>query len=136
MPYPGPDLLPGSDFFPGLEDTGGSSPLSLVMPMPSNVAQRVRGYIPDTYMALASASYYGEDGIQRHIDSAKFRLFGTAVEQSLEDTTYNDFVWDFVAKVSTLRIIPSGADYWADQFTSESTPQQSINYPDRIDSLW
>jgi hypothetical protein len=102
------------------------------------IADRVSEFIPATYTALANASAYtyGPDAIQRTADTLKYRLFGTAVSASLEATVYDAFTLDYVAKLTTIKIIPAGADYWSDQLISETTPQENINYPNRIDSLW
>lgn len=100
------------------------------------IVDRVREFIPATYDALTRASIYGSSAIQRSADTLKYRLFGTVVNASLEATTYNAFALDYVAKLTTIKVIPAGADYWSDQLTSETTPQENINYPDRINSLW
>lgn len=102
----------------------------------SNIANRVRDYLPVTYEALANATYYGPDAIQRHVDVVKFRLFATVVSQAMEATAYNDFVIDYAAKHAALRIIPSGADFWSDQMQTETAREQTISFPDRIQSLW
>ena len=92
--------------------------------------------IPATYEALAGASYFGQGGFERVAATVKFRLFATTVMPDMEPTVYDAFTLDFAAKVSALRIIPAGADYWSDQLTGESAREETINYPDRIDSLW
>lgn len=101
-----------------------------------DIADRVRDYIPATYSALASSAAFGQSALDRVLETTKFRLFGTAINATLEASTYNPFALDYAAKVATLRIIPAGADYWADQLQSESTNEQTISYPDRINSLW
>lgn len=101
-----------------------------------DIADRVRDFIPATYSALASAAVFGQSSLDRILESTKYRLFGTAINATLEATTYNPFALDYAAKVATLRIIPAGADYWSDQLISETTNEQTIQYPDRINSLW
>jgi hypothetical protein len=100
------------------------------------VADRVRTYIPVTYDALARATaVMGATLMEVTIDTIKYRLTGTVVSATLE-SAYNPFALDYIAKVATLRIIPAGADYWSDQLTSETAREESISYPDRINSLW
>jgi len=100
------------------------------------IADRVRTFIPATYDALSKSSQYGDTALQNVVDTVKYRLFGTVVSATLETTAYDVFTLDVAAKVATIRIIPGGADWWSDQLTSESTPKESISYPDRIKSLW
>lgn len=101
-----------------------------------SIAERVRDLIPVTYQMLLNASYYGPMSIQRHIDVAKFRFFGTVVAPAYEATVYDHFTLDYVAKVSAIRIIPAGADYWSDQMVTETAREQTISFPDRIKNLW
>lgn len=100
------------------------------------ISDRIRDFIPATYEALSSATYFGPVSIDRIVETTKFRLFGTAISATLEVSTYNPFALDYAAKVATLRIIPPGADFWADQLQSETTNEQTISYPDRINGLW
>ena len=106
------------------------------MAQSANIANRVRAFIPATFEALTSATYYGLDSVQQHVDTVKFRLFATVVPQTLEATVYNPFVLDYAAKVATLNIIPSGADFWSDQMQTETAHEQTQSFPDRIASLW
>jgi hypothetical protein len=100
------------------------------------IVDRVKSYIPASVAALTSASYFGLVELERIATTTKFRLFATVVAPDNEDTTYNEFVLDYAAKVMTLRLIPTAADYWADQLTGETTNEETISYPDRIDNLW
>jgi len=101
------------------------------------IADRVRGYIPQTYQALANASYYGETLIQQHIDDVKFKLFATSVDYGLEATVYDRYVLRYVGKVCAVDIIPSAIDFWMDQLQSETLTgtDEQIAYPDRINAL-
>jgi hypothetical protein len=102
----------------------------------SEITDRIREYIPATYEALARASYFGQAGFERVAGTIKYRLFATTVMPDMEPTVYDTFSLDFAAKVATLRIIPAAADYWSDQLTGEVAREETINYPDRISSLW
>jgi hypothetical protein len=100
------------------------------------ITNRIRTYIPATYDALSRATtVMGPELLQFAIDTVKHRLTGTVVSATTE-VSYDPFIQDYIAKVATLRIIPAGADYWSDQLTGESAREETINYPDRIASLW
>lgn len=101
------------------------------------LADRVRGYIPETYYALSTASTYGESAIQEKIDDVKFSLFATTVAYALEATTYDRYVLSYVSKLCTIELIPSAYDYWMNQISSESTTgtDEQISFPDRIGAL-
>lgn len=101
------------------------------------IALRAREYLPVSYDALVRDARYGERLIQNRISAVKYRLFATVISPSLEATTYDLFVQEFVGKMSCLQIIPAAIDYWTDQHTSVSTTgtQESVAFPDRIRSL-
>jgi hypothetical protein len=100
------------------------------------IAKLVKTYLPTTWNALSDPEVYGEALLERRINTAKFRLFGTVVQASLEATIYNDFVLDYAAKLATIRIIPAAVDFWSNRSLSVVTPQETVTYPDRVNSLW
>jgi len=77
----------------------------------ASILEQIRTYIPATYNALADASYFGMAGLQRAVETTKFRLFGTVVSEALEATVYSAFALDYSSKVAVLRIIPAGVDF-------------------------
>lgn len=102
------------------------------------IYQRIKGHIPNTINALSRDPRYGDIKIQQKIDLSKFRLFSTSVSAQYEATTYNPLVLDFLAKKSTIEIIPSAVDFWMDspQVVNTTGTDEVVSYPDRIDALW
>lgn len=101
------------------------------------LADRVKGFIPESYHALTNSSYFGETLLQEHIDDIKFKFFATVVSFSLEATTYDRYVLRFLGKVCTLNLIHPARDYWMNQITSENTTgtDEQITFPDRLAAL-
>lgn len=102
------------------------------------IAQRARFQIPATWDALASASLYGEPGIQYQIDYVKFDLFGSVCDQNMEANLYNPVLLEYAAKLVALQVIPAGADYWSSRIITITTTgtNESKTFPDRISALW
>jgi hypothetical protein len=87
-------------------------------------------------MVGATNLYYGEQELQGLADFVKFRLFGTAVNATLEDS-YDPMLANFIGKLTTLQFIPAAIDFWGDQLLQENTTgtNESVMYPDRRDGL-
>lgn len=101
------------------------------------LADKVRSHLPESYRALTSASYYGEELIQDHIDDVKYKFFATVVSATTEASFYDRYVLRYVGKVATLEIIPSAIEYWMNQLISETTSgtdEQAV-YPSRVAAL-
>ena len=103
--------------------------------MPGTILEKISAHIPNTFSALTSATQFGYRALQSHIATTKFRLFGTNIDMSLEATVYNEFVLDYAAKVSALRIIPAAIDFFSDRYNSIATKEESVTLPDKLKSL-
>ncbi len=103
-----------------------------------DIYQRVRGHLPNSLAALSKDPRFGDIRIQQKIDLVKYRLFATSVSPALEATSYNPMVLDFLAKKSTIEIIPAAVDFWTDnpQTLNTTGTDEVISYPDRIAALW
>jgi len=104
------------------------------------IAWRARSEIPATWDALVLASQYGDVSVNQRLDYIKYSLFGTSVNQSIEETSYNPVQLLLAGKMLAMEVIPAGADYWADQAigysASARSSSENVSYPDRINSLW
>lgn len=108
------------------------------MAVESPIALSARGYLPQTWDALANSTYYGESLLDIKLKFIKFALFGTVVNTNAEENSYNPFVIEFAAKALAITIIPAGADYYSDKQISliATGTSESKTYPDRIAGLW
>lgn len=108
------------------------------MAVESPIALSARGYLPQTWDALANSTYYGESLLDLKLKFVKFALFGTVVNTSIEDDVYNPLVVEFAGKALAITIIPAGADYYSDKLISITATgtNESKTYPDRIAGLW
>jgi hypothetical protein len=97
-----------------------------------------RAQFPQTWDALARSSIFGSEFLQLATDAVKWRQFGVVVDPLLELTLYNPMGCMILGKQVAVQVIPAGADYWSDQLISETTSgtNESVTYPDRINSLW
>lgn len=102
------------------------------------IALSARGYLPETWDALANSSFYGEGLLDNKRNFVKFMLFSTVVDVSLEATVYNRLVLEYAAKGLAITIIPGAADYYANklQTVTATGTTETRSYPDRIASLW
>lgn len=102
------------------------------------IAERVRAFIPSTYKSLSDDVNFGDIRLQQSIDLVKYKLFATNVDPSIENTTYNPMIQDFIAKITTVKIIPSAVDYYKDQHQTYTTTgtNEVVSFPDRIRALW
>lgn len=108
------------------------------MAVESPIALSARGYLPQTWDALANSTYYGESLLDLKLKYVKFALFGTIVSTLDEDTLYNPLVIEFAAKALVITIIPAGADYYSEKLISITATgtNESKTWPDRIAGLW
>ncbi len=88
------------------------------MPVESSIALSARGYLPETWDALANSTFYGESLLDIKQKFVKFALFGTVVTTNDEDVYYNPLVLEYAAKALAVTIIPAGADYYANKLIS------------------
>lgn len=102
------------------------------------IALSARGYIPETWDALANSTFYGDTLLGSKRDYVKFVLFGTIVSASLEENVYNPLLVEYAAKGLAITLIPAGADFYANkmQTVTATGTNESKSYPDRIASLW
>lgn len=108
------------------------------MAVESPIALSARGYLPQTWDALANSTYYGESLLDLKLKYIKFALFATVVSTSQEEDYYNPLVIEFAAKALAITIIPAGADYYSNQLISLTSTgtNETKTYPDRIAGLW
>lgn len=108
------------------------------MPVESPIALSARGYLPQTWDALANSSFYGESLLDSKQKFVKFVLFGTVVSTNSEDTIYNPLIIEYAAKALAITVIPAGADYYSNKLISITATgtNESKTWPDRIASLW
>lgn len=102
------------------------------------IALAARGYLPETWDALASSTFFGEPLLESKGKFVKFLLFGTVIDTAQEAVLYNPLVLEYAAKGLAISVIPGAADYYANQIqtvTSTGT-NETRSYPDRIASLW
>lgn len=102
------------------------------------IALAARGYLPQTWDALANSTFFGEGLLDAKRSYVKFLLFGTVVDTALESVFYNPLVLEYAAKGLAITIIPAAADWYANEITSVVSTGTSENraYPDKISSLW
>lgn len=102
------------------------------------IALAARGYLPETWDALANSSFYGEGLLDAKRNFVKFMLFGTVSAIQSEATLYNPLVLEYAAKGLCITIIPAAADFYANKLQTvvSSGTSESRSYPDRIASLW
>jgi len=102
------------------------------------IAERVKAIMPSTYKSLESDVNFGDIRLQQKIDLVKFKLFATNIAASLEESTYNPMIQEWIAKISAIKIIPSAIDYYKDQHQTVTTTgtSETASYPDRLKALW
>ncbi len=95
-----------------------------------------RSILPITWDALEDDERFGDAQLQRRIEVAKLRVFGTAVAVE-DESTYDIRVIDYIAKTVAVSVIPAGMDYWLaqKQVISATGTNESVSYPDRITAL-
>jgi hypothetical protein len=102
------------------------------------IEDRIQMHIPIAYNALVNASEFGPPTMKLAVDTVKYQLFGTIVEQSLEASAYDGIRLDFAGKIAAVKIIPAAADFWSDQYTNFTRHgvDETGTFPDRIAHLW
>ena len=83
-------------------------------------------------------AYYSLPQLQALADYVQFKLLATVAGSTLESSTYDIFLTEYLGKVTTLKFIPAAIDYWGDQplQTTHTGVQEVENYPDRQLNLW
>ena len=102
------------------------------------IASAARSYIPATWDGLSLAANLGDAGLQRVVDLAQFRLFGSVVANAGQSGAYNPIQVDYLGKMVAYGLIPGGIDYWGDQLLSEQIrgTEEAAVYADRRTGLY
>jgi baseplate upper protein BppU len=102
------------------------------------IYRRSKAIIPITWQALETAPEMGDAALQGRIEAIKLRLFNADV--AVEDEAALDLrVQEYIAKLACLEVIPTGVDYWLNQYQSvaiTSGTNEVTTYPNRIEALW
>lgn len=103
----------------------------------------VKRYVPASYRAMVEITipeprFYSQAQLQSLADYVQYRLIATVAGATLEATTYDPLLLEFMGKVTTLRFIPAAIDYWGDQElqSTRTGVSETTNFPDRRTGLW
>lgn len=105
--------------------------------MSDTVYSLARSNIVDTWDLLEKKETYGQALLQSKVDLAKYRVFGTIANATIESQIYNPLQLNYAAKLVVLDVIPTAIDYYKNQRQTINTTgtQESVSYPDRIRAL-
>lgn len=102
------------------------------MPVVGAIADRIQALIPVTWDALISDARVGGGSLQSAIDLAKESTTGQIIDPTQEQN-YPYIAVDYMAKLATIEICTTAADYWMNQATNVSSTgtNESETYIDR-----
>src|SRR4051812_1815907 len=98
------------------------------------IAIEARDLLPETWEALAEATSFGPDALERLHDRTVRRVFGTL--DDADQAALADVVIEYVGKRMALALIDPAIDYWSKQVMSHTAGErESRSYKDRVEDL-
>jgi len=87
------------------------------VPVEGIIAKNARAYLPSTWRALESASFYGTDYLQQLRDNVALSLFGDINLTDTEESQLDPLVKEYAGICLALEVVTPGLDYWANEAT-------------------
>lgn len=91
------------------------------MAVTGEIAERARGYLPETWSKLGDPKSgtganipYGDDFLRRHVDAVMRRYLGDTISEN-EQEALPEVVLEFLSLRLALRLIIPGIDFWSKQ---------------------
>jgi hypothetical protein len=101
----------------------------------SPVALAARDEIPETWDALLEAPTFGDEALERRLNTLLYRVFGAALTEAEQSDLSPVFI-SYLGKRFALDLIIPGIDYWSKQAISHSAGErESKAYKDRAEDL-
>lgn len=105
------------------------------MAVSGEIAASAHGELPETWRALESDPNYGDDFLERKINSQMASVFGIPLSEEEQDGL-DVRVVDYVGKLVALQLINPGIDYWSKQKTLQSAGErENSGWADRSQAL-
>lgn len=99
------------------------------------IAIAARDLLPETWEAMAEATSFGPDALERLHDRVVQRAFGEALEDDQQELLVG-IVIEYVGKMMAIALIDPAIDYWSKQVMSHTAGErESRTYKDRVEDL-
>ena len=101
----------------------------------SPIALAARDELPETWNALLEAPTFGDEALERRLNTLMYRTFGTVLDDT-EQAVLSPVLISFMGKRFALDLIVPGIDFWSKQAISHSAGErESKAYKDRAEDL-
>ncbi|HWI67539.1 MAG TPA: hypothetical protein VNS88_04100 [Nitrospiraceae bacterium] len=101
----------------------------------SPIALAARDELPETWAALLANPNFGEEALDRRLNTLMYRAFGTTLDES-EQEDLSPAMISYLGKKLAIDIIIPGIDFWSKQALSLSAGErESKAYKDRAEDL-
>ena len=101
----------------------------------SPIALAARDELPETWAALLESPTFGDEALERRLNTLMYRAFGTVLDDA-EQAALSPVMISYVGKKFALDLIIPGIDYWSKQAISHSAGErESKAYKDRAEDL-
>lgn len=107
------------------------------MPVLGEIAARASGHMPATWEALSKRQQFGEEGLQRRVDTVKEILFGEVAPYDQELALYGPLGVEYAGICVALDLVSAGYDHWMAAATSWGASGRNENktFIDRAQAL-
>jgi hypothetical protein len=101
----------------------------------SPIALAARDELPETWNALLEAPTFGDEALERRLNTLMYRMFGTVLDEA-EQSALSPVLISYAGKKFALDLIIPGIDFWSKQAISHSAGErESKAYKDRAEDL-
>jgi len=105
------------------------------MALDTPIALAARDELPETWNALLEAPTFGDEALERRLNTLMYRVFGTVLDMA-EQEALSPVLISYVGKRFALDLIIPGIDFWSKQAISHSAGErESKAYKDRAEDL-
>jgi hypothetical protein len=105
------------------------------MSLDSPIALAARDRLPETWDALSEASTFGDQALERRLNSVMNRVFNLVMDDA-EQEALDPMLVEYLGIRVALELIIPGIDYWSKQAISHSAGErESKAYKDRAEDL-
>jgi hypothetical protein len=99
------------------------------------IAVAARDELPETWAALLASPNFGEEALERRMNTLMYRAFGAPMDEA-EQEALSPVLISYMGKKLAIDIIVPGIDYWSKQALSLSAGErESKAYKDRAEDL-
>src|SRR4029077_18670200 len=101
----------------------------------SPIALAARDELPETWAALLANPNFGEEALDRRLNTLMYRAFGAVLDET-EQSALSPVMISYLGKKLAIDIIIPGIDFWSKQALSLSAGErESKAYKDRAEDL-